>query len=425
MVEIKRTKCKQKKWLIAEIWDAWKMPQTELVENPGLLTEKAQTGQNIYTGASTSVRSFMKRFRWIHFGLKYKALVPALLILERIIGDKLDGSVPPEYYNKNLMIFNDAYEEAIKIWCTQYLAFTDGPQNESNPTYKNQLEHALYGTGGPRSLRVMKDLTLTIALNDTAYREFLNILCLTIAKNISEAYKDQNPIEHIFYTSKNISDVHYFHVMQAKAQAEANGQTISQILRTNQPSWFNTTWDTPNENKALDEMAKYYMNMIWEQTWNTKWQHLRDQVWTHNWGEIMKEENPENDPLWHEAWVNLGEQIKAQLWNKIWSDCGKPTQVEIKEKMTTIVPNETRKMLRDHMRDIVFMTLNKQLEKEVPPAIESMKWEPLWNNAWTKMRNSVRDSATEYCNNKMNQQKIEEAKKKADISSGTLNVGNK
>ena len=123
MVEIKRYKCKKKKWLIAEIWDAWKMTQDELVRDPSLAEERKHTGYNIYTGSSVRIKDFIKKFRWIHFGLKYKVLVPLLLIIERIIGDKLDGNVPPEYYNKNMEIFNNAWERTIEIWATQYLSY--------------------------------------------------------------------------------------------------------------------------------------------------------------------------------------------------------------------------------------------------------------------------------------------------------------
>lgn len=422
---IQRYKCKVKKWLPFEIWDAWKMTQDELVKNPELAEERRHTGQNIYTGASVRVKDFIKRFRWIHFGFKYKVIVPALLIAERIIGDKLEGNVPPEYYNKNLQVFNDAWEESIKIWATQYLSFHEGAQDESNPVYKEQLEYARHGSGGARSLRIAKDIGLTIALNDTAYREFLNILMFEIAKRMAEAYKNNDPIEHVFYTSKHISDVHYFHVMAAKQQAEANGQALSQILRTNQPAWLKD-WDTANENKSLDQMSNYYLQMMWDQAWQLKWHYFRDQVWTHLWKEIVTQENPQNDPLWNEAWMHIGNQINVQVWAQIWKEIGEPAKVELKTKLSKDVPEEVRKHLRDHIRDVVLFKMYAQLEKEIPPAVESMKWKPLWNNAWTKLRNNARDAAVDYYDNKIKQQQQATASAKSAVAqadNSTLNNG--
>lgn len=67
----------------------------------------------------------------------------------------------------------------------------------------------------------MKDIVLTVSLNDTAYREFLNILMHSIAKRMYEIHKDEYPVKHLFYMARNGYDVEYF-ILAERMKVEKN-----------------------------------------------------------------------------------------------------------------------------------------------------------------------------------------------------------
>jgi hypothetical protein len=167
-------------------------------------------GWNIYTPGKT-VRETSERFSFIHHTLKYKLFIPVLFVFERLVGRKLDKEVPSESYNRTLQIFNDSFERAIVDWGWLYLRNIDTSRGDiSSQKPREWWEKSWPLEASPRLLRAAKDSALTVALNDTAYREFLNIWCHTLAQGMLKEYAGQS-VKHVFYTADSVYDVHYYY----------------------------------------------------------------------------------------------------------------------------------------------------------------------------------------------------------------------
>jgi len=223
MVKIDRTTCNCKRPIIDEIRDAWKM------QDPGYNKESLKSEQNIGWNIYKpyiKVKDWVTHFHWIHFVFKYKVIVPILLILDRVLDKYLEREIPEEAYNKNLQLFNEAWNLTLDIWATQYLQHN---RSTDKTVEKQQFEYARHGSGGARSMRTIRDIGLTMCLNDTAYREFLNIFVFTLTRLTNEAYKNSPIAEHIFYTQKHINDIHYYHLINIR-----NTKNTA-IYRTNKP----------------------------------------------------------------------------------------------------------------------------------------------------------------------------------------------
>ena len=190
-----------------------KNPTTDYTDN---FKDKRKLMWNIYNPGQ-SFCDHLKRFHFIHFILKYKILVPILRFFSRILDRYLDKEVPKEIYNKELQIFNDAFENSLEDWKMYYI------RNLNNDYRKKSLkywkEESYTDEGGMRCLRTAKDIALTIALNDTAYREFIAILIHNITKLTLKRFK--NDKNHIFYTDSNIHDISYYYIHKVKGTTVA------------------------------------------------------------------------------------------------------------------------------------------------------------------------------------------------------------
>ena len=157
-----------------------------------------------------TAKEFVDKHHWLHYFVKYKIFVPLLYIFEKSIGKRLDKEVPEEIYNKNIKVFNDSFEDALVIWCEQFCR-NSGKQHHSQPDQdtRENIRNKWASNSSSRLLRDAKDTALTLALNDTAYREFINIWMFEVTKQMNALYKDQDKIIHPLYTSKAIDDVTY------------------------------------------------------------------------------------------------------------------------------------------------------------------------------------------------------------------------
>lgn len=161
---------------------------------------------NIYSPGAT-VGEHCKRWNWVHYFFKYKLFVPFLLVIERTVARKLQTTVPKDVHNKNLIIFNDSFERSIDEWGWLFLRNIGRNQavKQDEKMWKNYKRN-----GGGRLLRVMKDSVLTVAQQDTAYREFLNIWMHNMAQDMIREYGGKH-VAHLFYTREDIYDVHYYY----------------------------------------------------------------------------------------------------------------------------------------------------------------------------------------------------------------------
>lgn len=149
--------------------------------------------KNIYEKDGVTYKEHTKRYHFIHFVFKYKFLVPLIHLARKMFHKRLKSVIPAENHNRNIILFDKAYDKALEVWCTKYRGLKD----------TNDLSS--------EALRFMKDSVVTMALYDTAYREFLNILMYETAIEMNNYYKD-HPDKipgHLFF-SVDIYDVKYY-----------------------------------------------------------------------------------------------------------------------------------------------------------------------------------------------------------------------
>jgi len=168
--------------------------------------------KNIYDTTGT-VMEHSRGFDAVHLGLKYRLWVPALLLAERVVDKRLRKDVPVELYNANLRIFNDSFERSLEDWGWLFLRNVEGGNRESS---RKDWRETARQSSSFRLLRTAKDSALTLALYDTAYREFVNIWMHNVARMMLNEYEGKI-VNHYFYTAKNIYDVRYFYLWRQDA----------------------------------------------------------------------------------------------------------------------------------------------------------------------------------------------------------------
>jgi len=167
-----------------------------------LMDEKLK--KNIY-GMKTH-----KPFHIFHYIYKYKFFVPILMLGRKILNGIIVKKIPKKPHNINLWVFDKAYEKAIEKWFIYYKR-NHGPANK-----RKTRAQMIKASKKERYLRTLKELSNTLFMYDTAYREFMNILMHEIAHNMIKEYskpaytKDGKQITgHLFYTT-DIYEVNYF-----------------------------------------------------------------------------------------------------------------------------------------------------------------------------------------------------------------------
>lgn len=208
-------------------------------KDPALKTHKAyfetqaNMPWNIYHPGKP-LAEHMKKFSGFHYFVKYRIAVPALLVVERLIRKHLEKDVPDEVYNRELKIFNDAWEKSIEDWNAYFLCINN-PDFAEHPKAIMELARTQGSKNGwsNRNLRTIKGLLVTLALNDTAYREFLNIYMHNQAQMMNEFHRGKKEY-HLFYSDKDIWDVTYLIMWKQIENGELNCiiESLQDIERT-------------------------------------------------------------------------------------------------------------------------------------------------------------------------------------------------
>lgn len=199
------------KWLINK-WQEKQILKSSKKDGPCrngkdyLFNIKDKMGWNIYDPGKEYGQHF-KKFQFVHYVLKYKFLVPIINFASKFFDKYIEKEVPKYHYNTNMTIFDEAYEATIITYVKKYI--TKEREQSGEPITKKTLDAALNGSS-IKLLRTLKNTVLTIALNDTAYREFLNILIFEITKKTQEEYKGCDKVKHLFYTSQDTIDPSYY-----------------------------------------------------------------------------------------------------------------------------------------------------------------------------------------------------------------------
>jgi len=190
--------------------------------NIGLKDSTIEMPWNIYNGKI--MKDHVRTFHNLHYVLKYKLIVPFLKLIQHIIDKHIQLDIPDEPYNKNLRIFNMSFEKSIDDWVDYF--------NKVNPRtvmlgtkYNPEQMRKSYAVN---ALRTCKDLVIAGALNDTAYREFFNIMIYNLMNDFIKSYPDKK-IKHLFYDAPGVYDVGYYVIWRAKFNQDAM-QYVKKVL---------------------------------------------------------------------------------------------------------------------------------------------------------------------------------------------------
>jgi hypothetical protein len=193
-----------------KIFDSFKFkPDKDLKDNAKSIPKILPW--TIYNERST--QTFAQRFIFFHYFLKYRIIVPLLNITRWFIDRKMcKFNIPSYNYNRNIRVFNEAFIDAKKVWVEKW-----GKHTSHQGYTKKQLWKAY-----ERSLELVDTAFegyMRLCLQDTAYREFHNILMHKIAKKMLNEYKDKKPY-HVFYNSHSINDMKWLITVNALEDAD-------------------------------------------------------------------------------------------------------------------------------------------------------------------------------------------------------------
>ena len=190
------------------------------------LTGSKRVPKNIY--GTTNKKKLLQQFHVVHFFFKYKFLVPLVFLGKKILKKHLVTKVPRGNHNRNLKLFDQSFEEAIKKWCLYYIRNTG--EESKRPGKKVLLKRAK----NSHLLRTMKEFVNTLYIHDTAYREFVNILLHEITIHMTKYYAQHPDKEtgHLFFTT-DIYEVNYYVLEKYVEYKVSLGATNAEELLAN------------------------------------------------------------------------------------------------------------------------------------------------------------------------------------------------
>ena len=150
---------------------------------------------------------YKRMFTKFHIDLKAKFIGPIVLIAEKIMGNSMPKTVMEAPFNRNILLFNDAYEKTIEDWIWLYARNPAKRRSHNVRWYKKFIEG--YSV---RILNTIKRLIISTYINDTAYREFANILMYNLTLGMNGCYGKVGKIDHVFFTGHTLDDVNYLKI---------------------------------------------------------------------------------------------------------------------------------------------------------------------------------------------------------------------
>lgn len=167
-----------------------------------LKNNKSKIPKNIYENGIT-MQQHVKKFHIIHYVFKYKFLVPLIKLGNIILGKNLITKIPKEHHNRNILVIDRAFDEAVRKWHIYYL------RNGGDPATRKSKQYWLKRAKNEQILNSIKKYLVTMYMYDTAYREFVNILAHEVTKGMIAEYNETKKTGHLFFTT-DMYDVNYF-----------------------------------------------------------------------------------------------------------------------------------------------------------------------------------------------------------------------
>ena len=159
-----------------------------------------------------------KRFMFIHYFIKSRIVVPFIKLADRFASKyiiKGREDIPKEVHNKNFFIIWDTFDEMLKEWWFTWKGLDRATTlpGKANKKLAKVLKRQWKEKERMHWYRVPKwilKLVITIALEDTAYREMINMYMFRLQGNMNKAYNPK--IEHKFplYVHKYDNSIPYF-----------------------------------------------------------------------------------------------------------------------------------------------------------------------------------------------------------------------
>jgi len=207
--------------------------------------DKSKFNWTIYGGKGEEVGFHFKKQFFVHMFLKYGILSFIVKIIHGIMGKYIECKIPKESYNVNLAVFDKAYDASIEDWCKVYMQVTKvkDPQkykDDGAKCHKHYIGSWKKGIRHRSTLVTMKHLAMAIAMNDTAYFEFFNILMYNISQGMFDEYhkgvkdgkviiKDKVNVKHLFYSNANTMDTTYYAIMKT-IQDQRKNELVADVV---------------------------------------------------------------------------------------------------------------------------------------------------------------------------------------------------
>jgi hypothetical protein len=175
-------------------------------------TLKNKTKINTFYGSET-LGDQNKRFNNTHFILKYKLIVPAMILVKKWIDKKFKKDNEKRIklaQFEYVKLFDEAFDEASTNWRHKYiqsLFLTDNLK-----TLDEVREEVKEGKGPTTWLQMAKEVMKTILMNDDAYAEWLPFFLVEIHKRMNELIKDKEyngKVFHLMHTVPSHMDLDY------------------------------------------------------------------------------------------------------------------------------------------------------------------------------------------------------------------------
>lgn len=159
--------------------------------------KKAMIGNNIYE--DKTLYEFNKNVLDTQYKLKYKLLIPVILIIEKLFLKKIlvREYKTTKWHNEPMQMMDETYEAALKTW----LDFIFYKEHKK----KGKQQHYMKGQGSTGLLRLIKNIALTIMSHDNVYTEFMNMWMYEIRKYHPKRVTNK----HLLYTGNEANGPQY------------------------------------------------------------------------------------------------------------------------------------------------------------------------------------------------------------------------
>lgn len=203
---------------------------------------KGDVIQSIYPKKDMTVGKYSKKFRRVHYLFKYKMFVPWLIICDKILGKYVDDKIEPEWYNKNMIIWDESWRKTMQLMGKYY-----------NPSFANPRK------GSFISYNTIRRLWNTLVLNDTATREFQSVFMHELTSAMVKRYKGHKEVYHVFYTGRTSYDPIYFTIAQACIDQNKHPQQVMQQAQVDLQKRAQQVLKTDTKNRGTTGYQIYKM----------------------------------------------------------------------------------------------------------------------------------------------------------------------